>query len=396
MQQNRYFRNLDWWLVIAIFGLVGIGICLIASATHSFAVTTGKAWHVERQSLFLAIDLALVIFSLRFDYRLLKDIATPLYVFNIILLLAVMFLGHSQLGAQRWIQIGPLSIQPSEFSKAIMIVCLAAFLNKRLETLDSFTDYLPALAYAFVPFILVMKQPDLGTSLVFMAILLGMLLISGVKVRWLMYMSGALIALMPALWHILKEYQKNRIRVFLDPELDPFGAGYHVIQSKIAIGSGLLTGKGWFLGTQSQLNFLPENHTDFIFAVAGEEFGFIGIFIILLLFDRYLARADYCIERRRRFWYLAGSGHYFHVYVPCAGKYWNDCWDYASYRCAAAVYELWSEFADYEYAVGRAAAEHQYAASAAAILEEEQYGKRINDRYTQQCTETCSLYRRRI
>ena len=268
MQQNRYFRNLDWWLVIAIFGLVGIGICLIASATHSFAVTTGKAWHVERQSLFLAIDLALVIFSLRFDYRLLKDIATPLYVFNIILLLAVMFLGHSQLGAQRWIQIGPLSIQPSEFSKAIMIVCLAAFLNKRLETLDSFTDYLPALAYAFVPFILVMKQPDLGTSLVFMAILLGMLLISGFKVRWLMYMSGALIALMPALWHILKEYQKNRIRVFLDPELDPFGAGYHVIQSKIAIGSGLLTGKGWFLGTQSQLNFLPENHTDFIFAVA--------------------------------------------------------------------------------------------------------------------------------
>ena len=284
MQQNRYFRNLDWWLVIAIFGLIGIGICLIASATHSFAVTTGKAWHVERQSLFLAIDLALVIFSLRFDYRLLKDIATPLYVFNIILLFAVMFLGHSQLGAQRWIQIGPLSIQPSEFSKAIMIVCLAAFLNKRLETLDSFTDYLPALAYAFVPFILVMKQPDLGTSLVFMAILLGMLLISGFKVRWLMYMSGALIALMPALWHILKEYQKNRIRVFLDPELDPFGAGYHVIQSKIAIGSGLLTGKGWFLGTQSQLNFLPENHTDFIFAVAGEEFGFIGIFIILLLY----------------------------------------------------------------------------------------------------------------
>ena len=203
--------------------------------------------------------MALVIFSLRFDYRLLKDIATPLYVFNIILLLAVMFLGHSQLGAQRWIQIGPLSIQPSEFSKAIMIVCLAAFLNKRLETLDSFTDYLPALAYAFVPFILVMKQPDLGTSLVFMAILLGMLLISGFKVRWLMYMSGALIALMPALWHILKEYQKNRIRVFLDPELDPFGAGYHVIQSKIAIGSGLLTGKGWFLGTQSQLNFLPDD-----------------------------------------------------------------------------------------------------------------------------------------
>lgn len=284
MQQNRYFRNLDWWLVFAILGLVGIGICLIASATHSFAMATGKAWHVERQSLFLVLDIALVVFSLRFDYRLLKEATTPLYVFNIVLLLAVMFLGHSQLGAQRWIQIGPLSVQPSEFSKAIMIVCLAGFLNKRLETLDSFIDYLPALVYVFVPFLLVMKQPDLGTSLVFVAILLGMLLISGFKIKWLAYMSGALIALMPALWHILKEYQKNRIRVFLDPELDPFGAGYHVIQSKIAIGSGLLAGKGWFLGTQSQLNFLPENHTDFIFAVAGEEFGFLGVLVILLLY----------------------------------------------------------------------------------------------------------------
>lgn len=284
MQQNRYFRNLDWWLVFAILELVGIGICLIASATHSFAMATGKAWHVERQSLFLVLDIALVVFSLRFDYRLLKEATTPLYVFNIVLLLAVMFLGHSQLGAQRWIQIGPLSVQPSEFSKAIMIVCLAGFLNKRLETLDSFIDYLPALVYVFVPFLLVMKQPDLGTSLVFVAILLGMLLISGFKIKWLAYMSGALIALMPALWHILKEYQKNRIRVFLDPELDPFGAGYHVIQSKIAIGSGLLAGKGWFLGTQSQLNFLPENHTDFIFAVAGEEFGFLGVLVILLLY----------------------------------------------------------------------------------------------------------------
>lgn len=284
MQQNRYFRNLDWWLVAAILSLVGIGICLIASATHSFAMSTGKAWHVERQSMFFLIDLVLVVFSLCFDYRLLKDIAKPLYIFNLVILLAVMVVGHSQLGAQRWIQIGPLSIQPSEFSKAIMIICLAAFLNKRLELLDSFKDYLPVLLYAFVPFVLVMKQPDLGTSLVFLAILLGMLLISGFKVKWLLYMGGIFVVLMPTLWHVLKEYQKNRIRVFLDPALDPFGAGYHVIQSKIAIGSGLLTGKGWFLGTQSQLNFLPENHTDFIFSVAGEEFGFLGICLILFLY----------------------------------------------------------------------------------------------------------------
>ena len=166
---------------------------------------------------------------------------------------------------------------------------------KRAELYTDFTDYLPAVAYVFVPFVLVMRQPDLGTSLVFAVITLGMLIISGFKMRWLAMLSGAFVVLLPAFWMILKEYQKNRIRVFLDPELDPFGAGYHVIQSKIAIGSGLLTGKGWFSGTQSQLNFLPENHTDFVFAVAGEEFGFIGVCVILFFIRHYyLARAYHC------------------------------------------------------------------------------------------------------
>lgn len=284
MQLNRYLRNIDWWLVFAVFALVGIGLMLIASATHSYAVATGKAWHVQRQSIFVGINVLLVIFCLRFDYRLLQQIAKPLYIFNLLLLLAVMFVGHSQLGAQRWIQIGPVTIQPSEFAKAIIIVCLAAFLAKRAELYSEFTDYLPAIAYVFVPFVLVMRQPDLGTALVFAVIALGMLIMSGFKMRWLGILSGAFVVLLPVFWMILKEYQKNRIRVFLDPELDPFGAGYHVIQSKIAIGSGLLTGKGWFAGTQSQLNFLPENHTDFVFAVAGEEFGFIGVAVILLLY----------------------------------------------------------------------------------------------------------------
>lgn len=281
---QRYLRNIDWWLVGAVCALVGIGLMLIASATHSYAVARGEAWFVERQGIFFGINVLLVIFCLRFDYRLLQQIAKPLYIFNLVLLLAVMFVGHSALGAQRWIQIGPVTIQPSEFAKAIIIICLASFLAKRAELYTDFTDYLPAVAYVFVPFVLVMRQPDLGTSLVFAVITLGMLIISGFKMRWLAMLSGAFVVLLPAFWMILKEYQKNRIRVFLDPELDPFGAGYHVIQSKIAIGSGLLTGKGWFSGTQSQLNFLPENHTDFVFAVAGEEFGFIGVCVILFLY----------------------------------------------------------------------------------------------------------------
>lgn len=127
---QRYLRNIDWWLVGAVCALVGIGLMLIASATHSYAVARGEAWFVERQGIFFGINVLLVIFCLRFDYRLLQQIAKPLYIFNLVLLLAVMFVGHSALGAQRWIQIGPVTIQPSEFAKAIIIICLAAFLAK--------------------------------------------------------------------------------------------------------------------------------------------------------------------------------------------------------------------------------------------------------------------------
>lgn len=284
MDLKRILRNLDWWLIGAVLMLMGSGLLLIDSATHSFAVSTGKAWHVERQGIFMIIALLLAAFSLRFDYRILKNYATQMYVFNIILLIAVMAFGVSQLGAQRWIQIGSFSFQPSEFAKVFLIICLASFMEKRIEWLETFRDYLPVFAYILLPFVLVMKQPDLGTSLTFIAILLGMIFVSGFKFNWFAKLGVLFVAMLPVFWMILKDYQKNRIRVFLNPELDPFGSGYHVIQSKIAIGSGGMLGKGWLAGTQSQLNFLPENHTDFIFAVVGEEFGFIGAAFIILLY----------------------------------------------------------------------------------------------------------------
>lgn len=284
MDVKRILKNLDWWLVAAVVLLLGCGLGLIDSATHSFAVSTGKAWHVQRQSIFMAFGLLLVTASFAFDYRMLKNYASRLYIFNVVLLIAVMLFGHSQLGAQRWIQIGSLSFQPSEFAKVFLIICLATFMDKRIEWLENFKDYLPVFAYIFVPFILVMRQPDLGTSLTFIAILVGMIFVSGFKYKWFFRLGVIFVALLPVFWLILKDYQKNRIRVFLNPELDPFGSGYHVIQSKIAIGSGGLLGKGWLAGTQSQLNFLPENHTDFIFAVAGEEFGFIGTAFIIILY----------------------------------------------------------------------------------------------------------------
>lgn len=165
-----------------------------------------------------------------------------------------------------------------------MIVCLSSFVESRLPTLTDFRSWIPVFLYVFVPFLLVMRQPDLGTSLVFMAILLGTMIICGFRIRYFLIMGGLGLASAPLIWHMLHEYQKNRIRVFLNPGLEPYGSGYHVIQSMIAIGSGLFFGRGLFNGTQSQLNFLPENHTDFIFAVAGEEFGFVGVTLILILY----------------------------------------------------------------------------------------------------------------
>lgn len=277
-------RRTDLALVLAASGIVIMSLVIIGSATHINTPSDDRYWYVARQGIFTLFNIGVAIFLMNFDYKMLQGYGNKLYIFNLIMLLAVMFLGHSALGAQRWISIGPISIQPSEFSKIIMIISLATVMEHRIGKLNSLHDLLPVAAYVGVPFLLVLKQPDLGTSLVFMAIFLGMLFVCGINLRLLGGLFAAGVAMMPLLWHFLKDYQKMRIMVFMDPNVDPLGSGYHIIQSKIAIGSGMLFGKGLFQGTQSQLNFLPENHTDFIFAVVGEELGFLGVVVLLLLY----------------------------------------------------------------------------------------------------------------
>ena len=281
---KRWLRRMDFTLIAATAAIIVMSLVIIGSATHINTPSDERYWFVQRQGLFAILNGALAVFLMNFDYKMLQRYGNRLYIFNIIMLLAVMFLGHSALGAQRWIQLGPITLQPSEFSKIIMIVSLAAMLEDKIGKLNNLHDLLPVAAYVGLPFLLVMKQPDLGTSLVFMAIFLGMIFASGVNLRLLGSIFAAGIACMPILWHFLKDYQKMRIMVFMDPNVDPLGSGYHIIQSKIAIGSGMLFGKGLFGGTQSQLNFLPENHTDFIFAVVGEELGFIGAAFLLVLY----------------------------------------------------------------------------------------------------------------
>lgn len=281
---KRLLRRIDFALLLSTVAIVIYGLVIISSATHINTPGEERFWFVQRQGLFALVNGILAIFFMNFDYRGLSQHGNKLYVFNLIMLLAVMLFGHAALGAQRWIQIGPISLQPSEFSKLIMIICMASILEERMGRLNTIQDLLPIALYVGLPFILVLKQPDLGTSLVFMAIFFGMVIACGMP--WRIFSGIVVLGIMmfPVLWQFMKDYQKMRIMVFLDPNVDPLGSGYHIIQSKIAIGSGMMFGKGLFEGTQSQLNFLPENHTDFIFAVVGEELGFVGAVVLLLLY----------------------------------------------------------------------------------------------------------------
>ncbi|MBQ7476020.1 MAG: rod shape-determining protein RodA [Selenomonadaceae bacterium] len=283
-EHRRFLRRIDFFLLLSTILIIVCSLIVISSATHVNTPSEERFWYVQRQGIFALVNFAIGLFCMNFDYRGLQQYGSKLYIFNLILLVAVMLFGHAALGAQRWIQIGFISIQPSEFSKLIMIICLASALESRVGHLNTPQDLFPIVVYVGIPFVLVLKQPDLGTSLVFMAILFGMLIACGIN--WKLFASIVVlgIASLPVLWQFLKDYQKMRIMVFLDPNVDPLGSGYHIIQSKIAIGSGMMFGKGLFEGTQSQLNFLPENHTDFIFAVIGEEFGFVGAAAVLFLY----------------------------------------------------------------------------------------------------------------
>jgi rod shape determining protein RodA len=309
MLSRRLLKNLDFTVITVTVLLVLISLVVIGSATHINTPGEDRYWYVQRQGVFAAVNIAVIFILLHFDYKSLGKYANILYAVNLVMLLAVMFVGQSALGAQRWIQIGPVNLQPSEFSKLIMIISLAHLLEKRQGQLNSFKDLIPVFVFVGIPFLLVLKQPDLGTSLVFIAILFGMLFIAGIRVKHLAAIFAAGVAFMPIFWHFLKDYQKMRLTVFLDPNVDPLGSGYHIIQSKIAIGSGMLFGKGLFAGTQSQLNFLPENHTDFIFAVIGEEFGFVGSFVVLTLYLVLLYRGvKVAGEARDNFGMLLATG----------------------------------------------------------------------------------------
>lgn len=297
MVEKKLLKNLDYTLIITIFLILGFSFLIIASASQS-ASPGNPYFYAKKQLINIIVGLVAMFGVLTINYVHLGPRQKWLYGLMLFLLVIVWIpgIGHSSKGAQSWINLGFMLLQTSEVAKLLFIIAFAQFLAQRENELNSLKDFLPTFLYVLVPMLLVVIQPDLGTALVFTGIFFGMMFISGANLKLLSALGiGGLIAAIGGTWvHFnivewmpLKAHQIQRLIVFVDPYNDGkggLGFGFNLIQSKVAIGSGGLWGKGWGSGTQVQGNFLPEHHTDFIFAVAGEEFGFIGAAILLLLY----------------------------------------------------------------------------------------------------------------
>lgn len=280
-----YYTRIIWIFTLA---LIAIGLVTLYSAAYENVRVPHQVFYDQLGCA--ALGVLLMWWLSRVDYRMFYDMAYVLYGINVVLLAAVLFAGRSALGATRWFNVFGISFQPSELSKIAVILMLGRYFCKRNPKLSfdlrsSFytlcRDLLYPLFLTMLSFALIFKQPDLGSALLVFGIFMAVLFVSGLNIKPFAIFMGFCTAMVPVGWHFLKDYQRDRLLVFLNPNIDPLGAGYTIIQSRIAVGSGQLFGKGWLGGTQNQLNFLPERHTDFIFSVIGEEWGFIGAMVVL-------------------------------------------------------------------------------------------------------------------
>ncbi|WP_111977698.1 rod shape-determining protein RodA [Algibacillus agarilyticus] len=270
--------HLDLPLLSGLLALMLLGLIVIYSAGGQDIAL------IYRQVTRLGIGLVVMLFVAQIPPAFYQRWAVPLFLVGCGMLIAVLLYGHVGKGAQRWLDLGVTKFQPSEIMKLAVPIMIAWFISRK-PIPATLTDTFIGLALVMIPTLLIAKQPDLGTSLLIAASGLFVLFLAGLSWRLIFAFILSMSAFMPVMWFfIMHNYQKQRVLTFLDPETDPLGTGYHIIQSQIAIGSGGKTGKGWLEGTQSQLEFLPERHTDFIFAVFSEEFGLFGILVLLAIY----------------------------------------------------------------------------------------------------------------
>lgn len=290
---RRLISHFDWTLFLLAVAFTAMGIVTIYSANYDIGAEHAGTLP-SRQLLWLGLGLAVMFTALAFDYHYIDRIAYPFYAVMLLLLVLVYFVGHSGGGSQRWINLGFFRLQPSEPAKLAIVLIMAKYFQ---DSEPSRGYYLRDLWTPFalvVPLILLtLMQPDLGTAIILGLVFMSMILIAGLRWKSFLALAGAGLAFLPIGWQFLRPYQRQRVLTFLDPDRDPLGAGYHVIQSQIAIGSGRLFGKGYLHGSQNRLDFLPAQHTDFIFAVFSEEWGFVGCFVLLAC---YFALIVYCVK----------------------------------------------------------------------------------------------------
>jgi rod shape determining protein RodA len=307
---TRRLDQVDPYLLIATLLLIAYGLVMTYAVTVESRTLTGDPMqYVIRGALWASIGLAVMVAVAMFDYAWLGTFAPVLYLMTLGLLALVMFIGVSSLGAQRSVNFAGMSFQFSEVAKVLMIVVLAKFLADRIDKIGSPITIALALAILGPAFVLVYRQPDLGTSLVFVAIFFGMAFMAGARLWQLVGMVAIAGASFPVIWGLLKPYQQARLTAFIDPHADPQGAGWNIIQSLIAVGSGGPTGKGLTAGTQSPLGYLPIAESDFVFAGLAEDLGFVGAVILFALFILLLMAAlRIAFRARDPFGMLLASG----------------------------------------------------------------------------------------
>jgi rod shape determining protein RodA len=283
---RRLLQNVDWLLLASAAGLLTMSACTLGN------LSVGRAGGAVafRQLAWVGVGFLVLLVVASLDYRRLVQMAPLIYLIGLSALVSVYLLGRTVSGARRWIVLGPLSVQPSELFKIAFVLTIAWWLTSRWAQPPGPVTVLLLLPLIAVPFVLIVKQPDLGTALLLFPVTVALLVGAGARLRLLSGLLVAGVSVLPVAWLVMKDYQRERIMVYLDPFRDPLGSAYNVIQAKIAIGSGQLLGKGVAGATQSRLAFLPERHTDFIFAVFAEMWGFVGCLVLLVCYVVLLLR----------------------------------------------------------------------------------------------------------
>jgi len=282
--ERRLAFHIDWALMGAVLALAGMGLAMIYSTTYDLgAEQAGREFWTQLQAIVLGVALMALCMSI--DYRALTQRSLLIYGGVILLLIAVFFVGVVRGGSRRWIPLGFFNLQPSEFGRIAIALVLAMYFGENRRGARLSSDLLVGAAFTLVPFLLIARQPDLGTAVTLLPVFLGIVYLAGLRMRLLVVAAVIGVLLSPLAWnYALKPYQKERIQTFLDPERDARGAGYQQIQARVTVGSGGLTGKGFRQGTQGGYGFLPVAHNDFVFSVLAEEHGFLGVLVALGLY----------------------------------------------------------------------------------------------------------------